>query len=347
MRSFSELAWSRGPYWWSCDRLCGGVGGGGGSSVGLQLCRSLSTEITPLCWAVELAPWRLTMLLWPVVIGWVLSIVAILGNGFVICLIAMCRRLHTVGNCFLVSLAVADLGVGSLHVWVFLATQDGGCHAQPLPCLLYIFVVFSSTLGLSAVAAERWVAIAWPLKYPTWLSKRKVVVLICLAWIIPILIISAPLTWVFATNEVTSDAIFRGFLVFQLFALDLCPSLLLVVVAVNITRTARRQARQIASLFKQVRFNHPQDAPAAQIRPTSRPKEPSSVLAIVVVVVLFALCHLGNVVVLVGALFRYQYPESTFYVGRVLYLANSAFNPVAFSFFKRDIKAEAKRLCHS
>ena len=49
---------------------------------------------------------------WFWVLGWFLSILTIIGNGFIIFLVYNKRRLRTKTNAFLVSLAVADLCVG-------------------------------------------------------------------------------------------------------------------------------------------------------------------------------------------------------------------------------------------
>ena len=49
---------------------------------------------------------------WFWILGWVLSFLAITGNGFIIFLVCSRRNLHTKTNSFIVSLAVADFCVG-------------------------------------------------------------------------------------------------------------------------------------------------------------------------------------------------------------------------------------------
>ena len=49
---------------------------------------------------------------WFTILGWTLSIVAAAGNGSIIFLVCSKRRLLTKTNACIISLAVADLGVG-------------------------------------------------------------------------------------------------------------------------------------------------------------------------------------------------------------------------------------------
>ena len=49
---------------------------------------------------------------WLTLFGWFLSVATVAGNGFLIILIAQSRPLHTSSNWLVLSLAVADLGVG-------------------------------------------------------------------------------------------------------------------------------------------------------------------------------------------------------------------------------------------
>ena len=52
---------------------------------------------------------------WFWVLGWFLSILTMVVNGFVIFLVCSKRQLRTKTNAFVVSLAVADFGVGMMN----------------------------------------------------------------------------------------------------------------------------------------------------------------------------------------------------------------------------------------
>lgn len=68
------------------------------------------------------------MELWFWILGWILSILTIAGNGFIIFLVCIKRQLRTKTNAFIVSLSVADFCVGvSVVPSFFICDITGGC----------------------------------------------------------------------------------------------------------------------------------------------------------------------------------------------------------------------------
>ena len=69
---------------------------------------------------------------WFWVLGWFLSILTMVVNGFVIFLVCSKRQLRTKTNAFVVSLAVADFGFGMIAVPSLFsaALQPNALHAQ-------------------------------------------------------------------------------------------------------------------------------------------------------------------------------------------------------------------------
>ena len=66
---------------------------------------------------------------WFWILGWILSILTIAGNGFAILLVGIRRRLRTKTNALIVSLAVADFFVGVFAVpSLFFCEIRGGCN---------------------------------------------------------------------------------------------------------------------------------------------------------------------------------------------------------------------------
>ena len=66
---------------------------------------------------------------WFWILGWVLSILAIIGNGFTIFLVCSRRNLRTKTNAFIFSLVVADFCVGlSVIPSLFLCDFTNTCH---------------------------------------------------------------------------------------------------------------------------------------------------------------------------------------------------------------------------
>ena len=90
---------------------------------------------------------------WFWVVGWFLSILTMFVNGFVIFLVCSKRHLRTKTNAFVVSLAVADFGVGMIAVpslfFCSLATQ---CTPErSVVIFLKVFIIYTSGTNLVSV----------------------------------------------------------------------------------------------------------------------------------------------------------------------------------------------------
>ena len=92
------------------------------------------------------------MEIWFWILGWVLSFLAIAGNGIKIYLVCSRRNLRTKTNAFIVSLAVADFCVG-LDVIPFLFACDvtNTCYwpQHLLSWVTFIRLLFSSTSAVN------------------------------------------------------------------------------------------------------------------------------------------------------------------------------------------------------
>ena len=99
---------------------------------------------------------------WIWVLGWFLSILTMIVNGFVIFLVCRKRQLHTKTNTFIVSLAVADFGVGMFdvpsHFFCSLATECTPLSKERL-IVIFVSIVYTSGTNLVSLVLERYVAV--------------------------------------------------------------------------------------------------------------------------------------------------------------------------------------------
>ena len=123
---------------------------------------------------------------WFWILGWSLSILTMAGNGFLICIIIRRTQLRTKTNAFVVSLAVADFCVGMFAFPSrFFCEMFGQCN-WPIYFLRGLFV-YTSASNLCSLVLDRYMAVAKPLQYLTFMKNRRVIQMISLSWIIPVI----------------------------------------------------------------------------------------------------------------------------------------------------------------
>ena len=115
-------------------------------------------------------------------------------NGFVIFLVYRKHQRRTKTNTFIVSLAVADFGVGMLAVpsrfFCSLATECAPRSKERLiVTFVRVFILYSSGTNLVSLVLERYVAVVKPLKYLTFMKRRRVIQMVLTSWGIPFLFI--------------------------------------------------------------------------------------------------------------------------------------------------------------
>uniref|UniRef100_A0A3Q3JCK2 G-protein coupled receptors family 1 profile domain-containing protein n=1 Tax=Monopterus albus TaxID=43700 RepID=A0A3Q3JCK2_MONAL len=116
-----------------------------------------------------------------------ISAVTIVLNLLVIISISHFRQLHTPANLLLLSLAMSDLLVGLLVMPVETVRVVETCWLLGnLMCALSFiigFTVTSTSVGnMVLISIDRYVAICYPLQYPTIITRRRVEVSVSLCW---------------------------------------------------------------------------------------------------------------------------------------------------------------------
>ncbi|KAH9377006.1 hypothetical protein HPB48_018744 [Haemaphysalis longicornis] len=182
------------------------------------------------------------------------AFLATTGNLAVLVCFARERRLRRrLTNYYILSLAVADLLVGSLAIPFAVLTRAGLPHDSPLACVAMLsFIVVLCTvsiLHLVAVSVDRYWAILYPLAYQRLASEGVVVGVVLACWLAGFMLGFLPLLGWHDSKAASSGACLflpvmkYSFLVFLYFATIVYPALLIAFFYVRIYSVVRKQVR--------------------------------------------------------------------------------------------------------
>lgn len=269
---------------------------------------------------------------WYWILGWIPSTFAILGNGSVIYLICTRRRLRTVPNRFVLSLALADFGVGACFFPAHFI-----CNFRPSNCNssiaddIAVLMIYSSTTNLCAMTVDRYLAIVRPLTYTSLMTARRAEYFIACSWCVPLFTYFIP---ALCTSLHGCSINLNVTVIVWTSMFEFIPCVLLVIVTVKIIVTARRHCRQLAKLDCQLRYNKPNHKGQTRV---------SSARVIGTVVAIFIVCYALEVYSSLCHFTKFcEFTDDLIRAVFFLVVTNSAVNPIAYALFKRDIKRELR-----
>ena len=281
--------------------------------------------------------------LWFLALGSFLSLVTILGNGLVVYLIIARKRLHNATNWIVLSLAIADFTVGAGILPAAMLLRDQYALVQHS---VLSFLTAASALNLSLLTVDRYVFITRPLRYSTLLTTKGVVLLIVTVWLASF--VPHLLLYLTSTGNDPADPP-RAFDFFDIVVFEIWPMLALPFLAGRIFLIVRRQERRVEIQMGQVSFNRRAE-PGSEM--SSHNRRTSTMKCICGAVAVFELCYLFEIIITVYTLITGGHDEAiakTLAYWRVLallYILNSAINPVVYALFKSDIKRSLRRMRH-
>ena len=268
------------------------------------------------------------------IIAWILTIITLSGNCFIVVLIASRKHLRSSKlNWFIISLAVADFLVGlSFYPPLFFCERWFSCHTIFMKSFRWIFI-YSSVCNLCAMTVDRYLAITSPIHYRTKVSERVVVIWITLGWLVPAVlrgVVFIPLYYVHGQKALKYG------LPILLVIFEALPCLLISVAVVRISIIA-----------KQLQHRNKSKGRANQTK--GKNQHSSTALRMILFVAFFFIfCYLFEVYYATCKTFFKSCKDAEVLqmIRRLFIIANSAVNPFAYAYFKRDIKKEVKsKIC--
>ncbi|XP_034033026.1 thyrotropin releasing hormone receptor 2 isoform X2 [Thalassophryne amazonica] len=295
--------------------------------------------------------------------------VGIVGNIMVVLVVLTARYMRTPTNCYLVSLAIADLTVlvaaglpnisdSLTGTWVF---GHAGCLG--ITYLQYLGINVSSC-SITAFTVERYIAICHPIKAQTvcTVSRAKRIIagvwlftcIYCMLWFFLVDIQVSPDGHVQCGYKVKRDLYLPIYLIdFAIFYV--IPLLLAIVLYALIARilylsplpnhldtsatTLRRSCRESSESAKGSRQSRPKSVLSSR-------KQVTKMLA--VVVILFALLWMPyRTLVLINSFVSTPYLDDWFILFcRICIYANSAINPVIYNAMSQKFRSAFRGLYH-
>jgi len=181
------------------------------------------------------------------------AVLSVVGNSVVIFLFIRKRSLRTVKNCYVISLAVADLLVGLVGIPSALAVSVGlpkNFHACMIMTSILMLMCTGSIMSLVAVTIDRFWSIMNPLSYPATMTHNKARVTIFVCWCLSTIIGLLPLFGWHRGRPPEPRCFFvevidPGYLVFIFFATIVAPSIFMGAIYAVIFFKVRRRVRSI------------------------------------------------------------------------------------------------------
>ncbi|CAH3029173.1 unnamed protein product, partial [Porites evermanni] len=114
----------------------------------------------------------------------ILALMIVFGNSLVIGAFQVNRRLRTASNMLLISLATADILIGTISVPLYVyVSVTNGYQLRTVHMIFDIICEVSSVLNLTAISLERCYALLYPIKHRN-ISKRSLLAVIFGVWVL-------------------------------------------------------------------------------------------------------------------------------------------------------------------
>ena len=278
----------------------------------------------------------------------VYCVILALANILVILCFSINRRLRTLANRFVIALAVSDLMISAILVPINIWLPDSPANGP-----LTAFALLASLGNICGCTYDRFNAIKNPLHYQSIMTKTRFIIVLVIAWTVPIVIALIPQIWLHnaeALNLSPLDVFIyeKRFVAFMtILVLFIC--LILTAVYVYIFMVAKKHY----DAMKKAEMHRPKLEPENEDDGKSKRKERrssalrnffkaiKSTALFATIGANFICCWLPLIIVNIAFAFDFMDSLSLVFlkVGAILMYSNSFLNPLAYAFFQKEFRS--------
>ncbi|XP_034546416.1 trace amine-associated receptor 13c-like [Notolabrus celidotus] len=278
-----------------------------------------------------------------VVLFYFLTFIALMTaalNLLVIISISHFRQLHTTTNLALLSLAVSDFLVGLVVMPVEIIQTETCWFLGDLMCAVYYLLPFiiicASAASMVLISVDRYLAICYPLHYPTKVTVKRVRFFVCVCWfyafVVSVLLLYDNLKQPGGYNSCYGECVVNISGDLDLAFSFVIPISVIVVLYLRVFVVAVTQARAMRTQITTVTLQHSQTVMRSELKA-------ARTLGIVVAVFLMCYCPYYCVFLISGKILIGSTAEAL--MGFLMYF-NSCLNPLIYAFlypwFRKAVK---------
>ncbi|XP_038579647.1 trace amine-associated receptor 13c-like [Micropterus salmoides] len=262
-----------------------------------------------------------------------ISLLTVALNLLVIISISHFRQLHTPTNLLLLSLAVSDFLVGLLVMPFQILFTEPCWLLGDLVCVLYYFIpaitLCASVVNMVLISVDRYVAICYPLHYPTKITANRVQICVFLCWgysvFYSVVLLYDNLKQPGKFNSCYGECVINIIGAVDLVFTFIIPISAIIILYVRVFVVAVSQARAMHSNIRAIKLSR-----SATV--TVKKSELKAARTLGVVVAVFLMCYCPFYCVSLSG-FKLILGSSTEVLMGFLVFFNSCLNPVIYAFF--------------